>query len=333
MRELRLRAISDEARARSVVASTRIANCYRRLRARRRREQARAQRAAEANARRVKFERDNTAAACLGRRWAARQQRRKLVQQRRCAVVIQAHVRGYIERERCTLLTGGKVAFDFPRRLEECVLPFSVTSTKLNAKAKADLAFVITTLKTQKTLKLRVLGCTLHTESGPVGLARAQTVVSYLTGHGVLRQQLRAEARPADSGQHGTSAVSFVVVQSIFLPKRLSFMPGSAGLLPAVPPMLAKVVRTLEEHCGFDLMLEGHADNQEERPSDLSGRRAVAVKRWLTANGCNAKVGVTAIGAACPVVRQPAIELGPAAVCAILAGKGPEFDPSVRLQT
>ena len=156
MRELRLRALSQEARARESAASTRIANCYRRLMARRWREQARLRSAAEAEARRVKFERDNTAAACLGRRWAARQQRRKLVRQRRCAVAIQAHVRGFIERERCTLLAGGKVAFDFPRRLEECVLPFSVASTKLNAKAKADLAFVITTLKTQKTLKLRV---------------------------------------------------------------------------------------------------------------------------------------------------------------------------------
>ena len=126
-------------------------------------------------------------------------------------------------------------------------------------------------------------------------------MVAYLTGHGVLRQQLRAEARPTEYGQHGTSAVGFVVVQSIFLPKRLSFMPGSAELLPTAPPMLEKVVRTLEEHCGLDLMLEGHADNQEERPSDLSGRRAVSVKRWLAANGCSAKVGVTAVGAACPV--------------------------------
>ena len=38
---------------------------------------------------------------------------------------------GFLERERCPLLVGGKSDFGFPRRLEEISLPFSSASTKV----------------------------------------------------------------------------------------------------------------------------------------------------------------------------------------------------------
>ena len=86
---------------------------------------------------------------------------------------------------------------------------------------------MITALKTDRSLKLRVLGCTVHTEASTVALKRAKTIVEYLTKHGVLRQQLRAEASPPSiiNGlvEYGVAAARFVVVQSILLPKRLSF--------------------------------------------------------------------------------------------------------------
>ena len=303
-RERELRALSLEHRRRSDAACTRIGGSFRRLIARRRAEKLRAEAAAEAEARRVAFIRDNAAAARIGSVWATRLQRRRLANQRRSAVVIQAQVRGYIERERCPLLVGGKTAFDFPRRLEECSLDFPARSTKLSAKSKAELAFVITALKRQKTLKLRVCGRTTHTEPQPVGLARAQTVVEYLTTKGVLKQQLRPEASPPTFGEHGESSAGFVVVQSMFLPKRLSFEPNSSELPPSAPPMLEKVVNTLAAIPGLDLVLEGHCDAQEEGAMELSARRAASVKRWLADNGLGGtkvKVGTVAVGRACPV--------------------------------
>ena len=190
--------------------------------------------------------------------------------------------------------------------MEELALPFAQGSVKLGAKAKADLAFVMTTLKTQRTLKLRVLGCTLHTEAPRVAIERAKAVVSYLTSHGVLRQQLRAEANAPKFGDHGTSSVMFVVVQSIFLPRRLSFEPLSHELPINAPGMLEKVAHTLAAHAELDLMLEGHCDATEgPQPTELSGRRAASVKKFLIANGVAAsRLGVVACGAACPVATN-----------------------------
>jgi outer membrane protein OmpA-like peptidoglycan-associated protein len=188
---------------------------------------------------------------------------------------------------------------------EELSLPFAAASSKLGAKAKADLAFVITTLKRQKTLKLRVCGCTLHTEAPKMALERARAVVAVLTEKGVLKQQLRAEARPPEFGQHGTSAACFVVVQSMFLPKRLSFADGSTDLPSVAPPMLDKVKNTLDAHADLDLVLEGHTDSREPQPTELSGRRAVSVKKFLVAAGVAAnRLNVVAVGGACPVATN-----------------------------
>ena len=51
-------------------------------------------------------------------------------------------------------------------------------------------------------------------------------------------------------------------------------------------------------------MLEGHADAREAPATELSGRRAKAVKAWLTANGCTARIGTVAVGRACPVATN-----------------------------
>ena len=202
-------------------------------------------------------------------------------------------------------MLGGKQEFDFPRRLEELSLPFSASSVKLGAKAKADLAFVITTLKRQRSLKLRVCGCTLHTEARVLALERAKAVVAYLTTHGVLRQQLRAEARPPPFGEHGTPAACFVVVQNIFLSRRVAFDAGSAELPINAPPLLEKVARTLEAHTELDLVLEGHADSKEEMAAELSSQRAGAIKKFLAANGVPAaRLGVMAVGGACPIATN-----------------------------
>jgi outer membrane protein OmpA-like peptidoglycan-associated protein len=272
--------------------------CRRRLRAELERH------AAEQRRRQAAFERDNKAAAVLGACWATRQQRRQFERERVCAVNVQAHVRGYLERERCPLLAGGKTAFDYPRRLEELSLPFPVNSTKLSAKAKADLAFVLGVLKTQRTLKLRVLGHTLHTEASQIGLTRAHAVVSFLTDKSVLRQQLRAEAAPPPMGEHGEGAVSFLVVQSILLPRRLSFSPSSFSLPESAEPMLEKVLKTLEVHADLGIVLEGHCDASESQATELSGKRAAAVKRWLTERGCRARIGLVPVGRACPVATN-----------------------------
>jgi len=233
---------------------------------------------------------------------------RRRVRRQRAATSIQANVRGYLERERCPLLSGGKQAFEYPRRLEDTVLPFKVGATDLGSKARADLAFVMTALKTDKSLKLRVLGCTVHTEAGTVGLQRAKAVVSHLTKNGVLRQQCRAEHSPPvmlnGLTEHGMAAVRFTVVQSMLFSKRLSFATGSAALPATLETVLEKVARTLQAHPDLDLVLEGHADAHEGQPLELSKARAMVIKKWLMDHGAKCKLRVLPCGAAYPVASN-----------------------------
>ncbi|KOO29483.1 hypothetical protein Ctob_005924 [Chrysochromulina tobinii] len=141
----------------------------------------------------------------------------------------------------------------YPKRLEEVVIPFAMGSLKLEAKARADLAFVTTALKRDRKLKVRVLGCTVHTEAGPVALQRSKAVVAHLNTHGVLRQQCRAEACPPAMihglQEHGMSAVRFTVVQSLLFAKRLAFESGTAAVPSKAEPMLLKVIATMVAEC------------------------------------------------------------------------------------
>jgi len=295
-------------RRRRASAHATISNAFRRLAALRaaRRElgNRRVQRAAARQLWAV-----NHAAACrIGRSWVRAARQRRAAARVQGALVIQSNIRGFLTRERCPLLAGGKTAFEYPRRLEECAIPFEVGMAKLNAKGKADLAFVITALKTDRSLKLRVLGCTQHTEAIPLGMQRAKTVLDFLTSKGVLRQQLRAERCPPNTVgglvEYGTCAARFVVVQSILLPKRLTFAPNSAELPPNAPPMLEKVVRTLQAHPTLRLVLEGHADAWELQQHELSSQRASTIKRWLRDNGARCTVDLMPCGGRCPVATN-----------------------------
>ena len=101
-----------------------------------------------------------------------------------------------------------------------------------------------------------MLGKTTHTEAGPTALGRAQAVVAFLAEKGVLRQQMRAEACPLSGGEHGESCASFLVIQSVLLPKRLSFAPGSDELDEKAEPLLDKVVRMMAQHTEVAARLE-----------------------------------------------------------------------------
>ena len=303
-RARRQRVLAQQQLRRAVQAARAICRGVRHLFARRRGAADLAERRRQRDVARAAWQRDNAAAHAIGGQWAAVLAKRRRQKQVRASVAIQSQIRGYLERERCPLL-GGKQMFDFPRRIEELTLPFSASSVKLGAKAKADLAFVITTLKAQRSLKLRVCGCTLHTEARGLALERAKCVAAYLTTHGVLRQQLRAESRPPPFGEHGSPAACFVVVQNIFLPRRIAFDVGSGELPINAPPLLEKVARTLEAHAELDLVLEGHADAHEAASAELSNKRAGSVKRFLAANGIPAsRLGVVAVGGACPVATN-----------------------------
>jgi len=181
-------------------------------------------------------------------------------------------------------------------------------SLKLEAKARADLAFVTTALKRDRKLKVRVLGCTVHTEAGPVALQRSKAVVAHLNTHGVLRQQCRAEACPPAMihglQEHGMSAVRFTVVQSLLFAKRLAFESGTAAVPSKAEPMLLKVARMLQDNPELELMLEGHADAREDHPIELSRARAVAIRKWLVAQGVTCALGVLPCGAAYPVASN-----------------------------
>ena len=73
-------------------------------------------------------------------------------------------------------------------------------------------------------------------------LERSSGTVAALDGRiSKLDQQLRAEARPPPFGEHGTPAACFVVVQNIFLSRRVAFDAGSAELPINAPPLLEKV--------------------------------------------------------------------------------------------
>lgn len=84
--------------------------------------------------------------------------------------------------------------------------------TSLSAKSRADLSFVIATLKAQRHLKVRVVGTCKHTEVPIVAKRRVHSISDYLLEHGVLKRQLRSEAvLPASIGglrSYGASDVT-----------------------------------------------------------------------------------------------------------------------------
>ena len=86
-----------------------------------------------------------------------------------------------------------------------------------NATCRADLAFVVATLRRQRGLKLRRVGSCRHTEVPTLAAKRARRVRDYLCEHGVLRNQLRPEGAPAavvgGVMERGSTSVSFRVVQ------------------------------------------------------------------------------------------------------------------------
>jgi hypothetical protein len=57
----------------------------------------------------------------------------------------------------------------------------------------------------------------------------------------------------------------------------------------------------LQDNPELELMLEGHADAREDHPIELSRARAVAIRKWLVANGVTCALGVLPCGAAYPV--------------------------------
>ena len=87
---------------------------------------------------RLAYRREHRAVATIGASWQRLTKGRQHVRRERYATVIEAHVRGYLERERCPLLIGGKQAFEFPRRLEDCTLPFAVGGSALSPKSRAE---------------------------------------------------------------------------------------------------------------------------------------------------------------------------------------------------
>ena len=225
------------------------------------------------------------------------------------AVRIQANFRGWIERERGASLVGGKSHFDFPRRLEEMSLPFQPGSVSLSAKGRADLNFVVTTLKSQKSLKVRVVGSSKHTEQILVAKRRSQAITEYLLQHGVLKRQLRPEAVPPPSvggiRSYGVAEVHFRVVQSLILPRPLAFESNAAVIAPKDEELLEKVAATLEAHPSIDLLIEGHADSHEaHRAEALSTRRAEAIKKWLQARGARCTLTTASFGTSCPMASN-----------------------------
>jgi len=241
----------------------------------------------------------------IAARNALERQRQQEMEQR-FAVRIQAAVRGWHVREQWPAIIGAKEHFDFPRRLEDLAISLPNGSAKLSAKSRAELAFVITTLKRDRQLRVRVIGSIKHTEAPPLALQRAQAVRAFLVSHEVLRRQLRVESQPVESvggiRSAGASCVHFKVIQGLFLPRAITFREGEGEQLDArTEQMLAKVVSTLAAHPGVGLMLEGHADSSEPHAISLGLRRAQAVQRWLRANGTKVFLATTSAGAACPI--------------------------------
>ena len=266
-----------------------------------------AQRHAKEELRRVALVEEQALQAAVGTVAARWRRRARARREEAGAVKIQALVKGWIAREVSPGhgVWGGKQHFEFPKRLEALRLDFGIGAAELNATCRADLAFVVATLKRQRGLKLRCVGRCKHTEVPALAAKRATAVRRHLCQHGVLQNQLRAEGAPppvvGGVMEQGGPSVSFKVVQGLLLPKPLRFGPGEAKLGPETVPLLAKVARSLEDNPAFDLLIEGHADASERDAARLSAARAAAVKRSLLSHGVRCQIKTAAMGTDCPV--------------------------------
>jgi flagellar motor protein MotB len=266
-----------------------------------------AQRYAKEELRRVALVQAYALQAAVGTVTARWRRRARARREEAGATRIQAAVRGWSVREVGPGhgMWGGKQHFEFPKRLEALRLDFGVGAETLNATCRADLAFVIATLKRQRGLKIRCVGRCKHTEVPAVATKRATAVRRHLCQHGVLQNQLRAEGAPppvvGGVMEQGGSSVSFKVVQGLLLPKPLRFGLGEAKLGPETVPLLAKVARSLEDNPSFDLLIEGHADASECDAARLCAARAAAVKRSLLSHGVRCHLHTAAMGTDCPL--------------------------------
>ena len=266
-----------------------------------------AQRHAKEELRRVALVEEHALQVAVGTVAARWRQRARARREEEASTAIQAAVRGWSVREVGPGhgMWGGKQHFEFPKRLEALRLDFGVGADKLNATCRADLAFVVATLKRQRGLKIRCVGRCKHTEVPAVAAKRATAVRRHLCQHGVLQNQLRAEGAPppvvGGVMEQGGPSVSFKVVQGLLLPKPLRFGPGEAKLGPETVPLLAKVARSLEDNPSFDLLIEGHADASEPEAARLCAARAAAVKRSLLSHGVRCHLHTAAMGTDCPV--------------------------------
>jgi len=266
-----------------------------------------AQRYAKEELRRVALVQAYALQAAVGTVTARWRRRARARREEAGATRIQAAVRGWSVREVGPGhgMWGGKQHFEFPKRLEALRLDFGVGAETLNATCRADLAFVIATLKRQRGLKIRCVGRCKHTEVPAVAAKRATAVRRHLCQHGVLQNQLRAEGAPppvvGGVMEQGGSSVSFKVVQGLLLPKPLRFGLGEAKLGPETVPLLAKVARSLEDNPSFDLLIEGHADASECDAARLCAARAAAVKRSLLSHGVRCHLHTAAMGTDCPL--------------------------------
>ena len=76
------------------------------------------------------------------------------------------------------------------------------------------------------------------------------------------------------------------------------------ALMTTDGPRHYQVARMLQDNPELELMLEGHADAREDHPIELSRARAVAIRKWLVAQGVTCALGVLPCGAAYPVASN-----------------------------